>query len=169
MFNIGDQIIYSAHGICRIDDICEETVSGVTKTYYKLHPLENSQRVTISTPIDNDKVLMLDLLDKEEATELLETFSEPGIEWNDNANARQNLFSSIIAAGDRKEIAKVVNTLMRKKMEVQLEGRNLYERDHKVLNFTQSILFKELALSLDTNFEDINNQALHFIREKALH
>lgn len=168
MFTIGDHIIYSAHGICRIDDICEETISGVTKKYYKLHPLENSQRVTIRTPVDNEKVLMLNLLDKEQAAELIETFREPGVEWNDNPNARQALFNKMIDTGDRKEIAKVVNTLMRNKIELQQEGRNLYERDHKILNATQSILFKELALSLDTNFQEINNLVIKFIKEPAL-
>ncbi|MDQ6596090.1 CarD family transcriptional regulator [Bacillus salipaludis] len=42
MFNIGDLIIYSGHGICRVDDICEKTVSGITRTYYVLHPMENN-------------------------------------------------------------------------------------------------------------------------------
>ena len=31
MYNIGDLMIYSAHGICRVDDICEKTISGITK------------------------------------------------------------------------------------------------------------------------------------------
>ena len=39
MFNIGDVVIYSAHGISKIDNICEKPFSNVTKTYYELHPL----------------------------------------------------------------------------------------------------------------------------------
>ena len=39
MFNIGDVVIYSAHGISKIDNICEKTFSNVTKTYYELLPL----------------------------------------------------------------------------------------------------------------------------------
>ena len=40
MFNIGDVVMYSAHGVSKIDNICEKTYSNVTKTYYELHPLE---------------------------------------------------------------------------------------------------------------------------------
>lgn len=74
MFNIGELIIYSAHGICRIDDICEKTYFGVTKNFYILHPVVD-YRLTISTPVDNNKVVMLELLSKEEAEEILESFS----------------------------------------------------------------------------------------------
>lgn len=156
MFTIGDQIIYSAHGLCRIDDICEETILGVTKKYYKLRPTENNHHITIKTPVDNDKVLMLSLLNKEQANEIIDSFHNPALDWNDNPNARLAYFSELINTGDRREIAKVVNTLMRRKIEAKLQGRNLYERDHKILNSTQMILFKELSLSLDTTFEEIN-------------
>jgi CarD family transcriptional regulator len=58
MFDIGDVIIYSEHGLCQIDDICEKTFAGVTRTYYILHPLAQ-ENLQISTPIDNNKVVML--------------------------------------------------------------------------------------------------------------
>ncbi|SDH48694.1 transcriptional regulator, CarD family [Planococcus glaciei] len=165
MFKIGDLIIYSAHGICKIDDISEKTVSGITKKYYKLHPMENSQRVTISTPVNNDKVVMLGMLHKDQAMQLLENFNEPGLEWIDNPNARQAFFFDLLNTGDRREIAKVVNTLMRKKIEVKKLNKNLYERDHKVLNTAQAILFKELAISLETTFEEINALAAKLIND----
>jgi CarD family transcriptional regulator len=77
MFNIGDLIIYSSHGICCIDDICEKTYTGVAKNYYVLHPTENSN-LEISVPVDSDKVTMLELLNREEAEEIIESFTIPG-------------------------------------------------------------------------------------------
>ncbi|ASN06413.1 CarD family transcriptional regulator [Virgibacillus necropolis] len=168
MFTIGDLIIYSAHGICKIDDICEKTVSGVTKTYYVLHPMENNQHLTISTPVNNDKVVMLELIHKEEANEILEAFKGPGIEWNDKANMRLHLYSDIVNTGNRKEIMKVVNTLMRKKAEAELNERKLYEQDRKLLNTTQDILFKELAISLNTTYDKINEMVVRLINKNML-
>lgn len=164
MFIIGDHIIYSAHGLCRIDDIRDETVSGVTKKYYKLHPLENT-RVTISTPVDNEKVVMLKLLQKEQALEIIETFKQPGAEWDSQPNSRLKQYSQLINTGDRMQIAKVINTLMRKKFEAQLEKKTFYERDYRLLNNTQIILFQELARSLDTSFEEINKMVNDIIKE----
>ncbi|MEC1526197.1 CarD family transcriptional regulator, partial [Neobacillus niacini] len=48
MYHIGDLVIYSAHGICKINDICNKTVSGITRSYYVLHPMENKHHLTIS-------------------------------------------------------------------------------------------------------------------------
>lgn len=163
MFTIGDHIIYSAHGLCRIDDIRDETISGVTKKYYKLHPLENTL-VTISTPVDNEKVVMLKLLQKEEALEIIESFKQDGAEWETQPNSRLKQYSELINSGDRLQIAKVVNTLMRKKFDAQLEKTTLYERDYKLLNNTQIILFKELARALDTSFEEINKRINDLIK-----
>ena len=156
MFNIGDQIIYSTHGLCIIDDIKEETISGVTKKYYLLHPTENHHRITIRTPVDNDKVVMLSLMKKDAALEIIESFTNPASEWIESPNARFTHFSDILNSGNRKEVAQVVNTLMKRKIAAKLEGKNLYERDHRILNSTQSILFKELTLALNTTFEEIS-------------
>lgn len=165
MFNIGEMIIYSAHGICKIDDICEKTVSGITRTYYVLHPMENNQQLTISTPINNDKVVMLELIQKEEAAEILESFKYPGIKWNDSHSMRLSLYTDIVNTGNRHEIAKVVNTIMRKKIEAELDGRKLYEQDRKLLDTAQKILFKELAISLNTTVDEINEMVIRSIKE----
>ncbi|NEU32001.1 CarD family transcriptional regulator [bacterium LRH843] len=168
MFKIGDLVIYSWHGICKIDDICEKTISGITSTYYVLHPLESNHKLTISTPIDNDKVIMLELVQKEEAREILESFKYPGIEWNENANMRPRIFTDIVSAGDRKKIAKLVNTLMRKKIEAELREKKLYERDDKLLTSTQKTLFNELAISLNTTFDEIYERVIGFIKENSI-
>jgi CarD family transcriptional regulator len=164
MYNIGDLVIYSAHGICKINDICEKTVSGITRNYYVLHPMDNKQHLTISIPVNNDKVAILDLIQKEEAQEILESFNYPGVEWYEKANERLTIFSDILSTGDRKEIAKVINTLMRKKIEVELHEKKLYEQDRKLLITSQNILFKELALSLNCFYEDINEMVIRLIK-----
>ncbi|KAB2334409.1 CarD family transcriptional regulator [Cytobacillus depressus] len=164
MFNIGDLIIYSAHGICKIDDICEKTVAGITRPYYVLHPMENDHQLTISTPVNNDKVVMLGLMNKEEANEILESFKYPGVEWIDHANMRHTIYSEIVNTGNRKEIAKVVNTLLRKKVEYELNERKLYEQDRKLLNTVQHTLFKELAISLNLTFEEIHEMVIRLLK-----
>jgi len=165
MFNIGDLVIYSAHGICKIDDICEKTVSGMTRTYYELHPMDNNHQLKISVPVNNDKVVILELLHQEEALEILDSFKYPGIEWNDKPKIRYSLYSEIVNTGDRKEIARVINTLMRKTVELALQEKKLYEQDRKLLNTTQNLLFKELALSLNTSIEEINERAIRLIED----
>lgn len=157
MFNIGDLIIYSAQGICHIDDICEKTYLGVTRNYYILHPMGDS-KLKICTPVDNDKVTMLELVDRDEAERILESFRQPGVDWIELHDIRHQVYSKIIKSGDRMEISKLLNTLMRKKHEDEINGKKFSEKDNRLLSLIQNTLFAELAMSLHTTFEAINEK-----------
>ncbi|WP_059171685.1 CarD family transcriptional regulator [Bacillus sp. FJAT-27445] len=155
MFNIGDVIVYSVHGLSRIDDICEKTVSNVTRTYYVLRPLEQPN-LTISTPIDNDRAMMMEMVGREEAEDILQSFKKPGIKWIEDAKQRMTKYQSMVNGGNRKEIAKIVNTLIRKNFELKRKNKKLYEQDRKMLTNIQNILFKELSMSLNISAEKID-------------
>ncbi|WP_079504331.1 CarD family transcriptional regulator [Mesobacillus jeotgali] len=163
MFNIGDLVIYSAHGICKIDDICEKTVLGVTRPYYVLHPTDNNHQLTLSVPVHSDKVSLHEMVHKEDAQEILDSFKYPGIDWVDKPNVRQNLYSGIVNRGDRMEIARTINTLMRKKIEADQNEKKLYEQDRKLLNTIQSILFKELAIAFNTSVDRIEERITKYL------
>ncbi len=160
MFNIGDTIIYSSHGLCQIDGISEKTFSGVTKTYYVLHPL-NNEKLEISTPVDNKTISTL--MEKEEAKEILNLFTQPGIEWIEKGNQRTQNYSAIAKKGDRKEMSKVINTLLIKKHELENNDKKFPEQDRKLLVSIESILFSELALSLNTSTEEISEKIHHLL------
>lgn len=163
MFSIGDVIIYSEHGLCKIDDICEKTIAGVTRTYYILHPLAQ-ENLQISTPIDNKKVVMLKTMEQEEAEQLLETFKQPGIAWVEEHKKRYHQYLELIQTGDRKVIADIAITLMQKNLELKENNKRLYDQDRKLLQTIQDILFREMAMSLNTTFEAIDEQVNQFIR-----
>ncbi|PFO08389.1 CarD family transcriptional regulator [Bacillus sp. AFS076308] len=161
MFSIGDLIVYSGHGICRIDEICDKTYSGITRAYYVLHPIENSHDLTISTPVDNDKTVILKLMNKEEAEKIVDSFHSAGINWIERPQLRGQVYKDIVKTGNRMDIANVVNTLLRKKYEYKMAGKKFYEHDNKILSNIQTILFKELSIALNTSpeviFEKINS------------
>jgi CarD family transcriptional regulator len=164
MFDIGDVIIYSEHGLCQIDDICEKTIAGVTRTYYILHPLAQ-ENLQISTPIDNKKVVMLKTMERDEAEELLYSFKQPGIVWIEDHKKRYHQYLELIQSGDRKVIADIAITLMQKNLELKENNKRLYDQDRKLLLTIQNILFNEMAMSMNTTFEAIDEQVNQFIRE----
>ncbi|WP_346938470.1 CarD family transcriptional regulator [uncultured Clostridium sp.] len=164
MFNIGELIIYSAHGICRIDDICEKIICGKKRNYYELHPVDDYS-LSISVPVESDKVAMLQLVNKEEAEEILESFSQPGIEWIEANTERNQVYSNIVKTGDRKDISKIASTLMRQKRKIEVEGKKFHVQDNKLLTYIQNILFTELAFKLNTTFESINRKVTKLINE----
>lgn len=163
MIKVGDLIIYSAHGICKVDDICKKTFSGITRKYYVLHPIQDDHKLRISAPVDSDQVVMLELMNQEEAQELLLSFKDSGVNWIDNPNLRHHSYSDIVNTGDRKEIAKVVNTLMKKKFEAERNEKKLYEQDRKLLDSVQNTLFNELAISLNRPLDEITKTVTKYV------
>lgn len=165
MFNVGDVIVYGVHGLSRIDDICEKTIDNETKKYYVIHPLDQSN-LTISVPVDNDKIVMKKIMNGHEAQKLLQTFQEPGIPWIEDARVRAKQFQELVKSGNREAIAKLVNTLMRKEAEYKLQNKKMYDQDQKMLNTVQNILFKELAMSLGTTYSDISERISNMLNKQ---
>lgn len=165
MYQIGDIVIYSAHGICEIVDISEMTILGKTRKYYVLHPIENKQNLTINAPVDQSKDAIQELIDQDEAYEILESFKESGMDWQEQANVRYNTFQKIVQNGDRKEIAKVINTLMRKKIELAANEKKLHQKDEKLLQQVQNILWKELSIALGISVKEIDKMIDERIKE----
>lgn len=164
MFKKGDLVLYSAHGICKIDDICEKTISNTKKSYYSLHPM-NDGKLRISIPVDNDKITIQELLTKEEGENIIESFKFEGYEWIDIDNERCTKYNEIIKQGNRTEIAKIANTLMKKKLELESNGKKFHEKDKRILQGIQSILFSELAFILDTTLEEIEDEINGYISD----
>ncbi|WP_075618842.1 CarD family transcriptional regulator [Paenisporosarcina indica] len=166
MFNIGDVIIYSIHGLCQIDNICEKTFSDGTRTYYDLHPVGQSN-LTISIPVDNDKVVMLKLLNREEAEEILQSFRLPGTSWIEDLRLRNKKYRITVKTGNRTEIALVINTLMRKKLELSMQNMKLPDQDLTLLNTIQTLLFTEIAHALDCSIEEIIKKVNNMVSENS--
>lgn len=166
MFNVGDLVIYSTQGICKIDDICKKTYLGTTRDYYILHPLEDS-KLKICTPVDNDKVTMQEIVDRDGAEKMLESFKLPDINWIESWGMRNQEYSKIVKRGDRMEISRLLNTLMRKKQQDEAGGKKFSERDNKLLVLIQNTVFTELALSLNTTVETINEKVTGLINENV--
>lgn len=166
MLNIGDLVIYSGHGICKIDDICDQTYSGNTKTYYVLHPLENSRQLTISIPIDNHKVNMSRLIQSDQAKEILATFHLPGVDWIENNHNRIQVYNDVVKNGNRIEIAKVLNTLIRKKQQSEMNEKKFGEQDKHLLFAIQNILFNEIAISLNTTYDAIFKEVYKIVKDR---
>ncbi|RFB17207.1 CarD family transcriptional regulator [Bacillus sp. HNG] len=165
MFKVGDLVVYSSLGICKINDICDETYYGRTRKYYILHPIEDND-LTIRNPVDNDRVLMLGIINRQDAEDMLESFKRTGIAWIEKGNERTKIYHEIVMSGNRKEIAGIVNTLMCRKYEVEMADKKLGEPDRRLLLHIQNILYKELAISLDTTFEKIANEVERNIKYK---
>ena len=165
MFQIGDLVIYSGHGICQIHDIEDQTISGETRKYYVLYPLEDSHQLSIRVPVDNQKVQIYALMTKKEAIEVLEAFKESGAEWIEKNHLRNLIYNEMVSSGNRKDMVKVIKSLMLKKIELEENNAKLAAQDRKLLEQTANVLFKELAIALEMDYDEVVENVLHRVRE----
>jgi CarD family transcriptional regulator len=166
MLQKGDLIVYSAHGVCQIDDICEKSFSGEVRTYLVIHPLEDPN-LTINVPAEQQKDAALPIMSRDEAEQILQSFHRPGVRWIDNRNQRNQIYQEMIHSGDRRQIAQVVNTLMKKKDETERAGKKFGLTDQKLLTSVQKILFQELSIALQLPLEDVEQIIYGRIRRQA--
>jgi len=154
MYNVGDVVIYSSHGLCSVEDICEQTFSDITKTYYVLQPL-NDSKLTIRTPTDNAKKQLRDIINKDEAIKILHSFTSPGVEWIEQNTHRMRSHVEIIKTGDRQKQANLLNTLLRKKFEYEANEKKFPNQEEKLLHSLQEIIFSEFSVALNKPSEEI--------------
>lgn len=159
MYNVGDVVIYSTHGLCSIEDICEQTYSDITKTYYVLQPL-NDSKLTIRTPTDNAKNQLRNIIDKEEALKILHSFTSPGVEWLEQSTHRMRLHVEIIKTGDRQKQADLLNTLFRKRLEYIAIEKKFPKQEEKLLHSLQEIIFSEFSIVLNKSSDEIYDYVL---------
>ena len=169
MFKKGDLVLYSVHGICEIDDICEKTFSYEKREYYTLHPIKE-EKLTISIPVDSDKISILELLSKEEAQDVVESFKDSslGTEWITIDKERGDTYSNVVRYGKREEVIKVANTLMRTKIDLESQGKKFHEKDKKILEDIQKVLFSELAFSLEISCDEVKKAINKNVKEEKI-
>lgn len=165
MYKIGDLLIYSNYGICRVEDICKMNYINDERLCYVLRPLAKKNLI-INTPVDNERVKIHDLIDRKTAEQVLASFYEPGIKWIREARKRYREFKEHVKTGDRLVLAKVLNTLLRKNIELKEQRKKLHVQDRNLLEQIKKILFYELAMVFDTTYERIEDEINRRILEQ---
>ena len=162
MYQVGDLVVYPSQGVCRVIDHREMEIAGVVKQYYVLNPF-NDQKLEISLPVNGKKQLLHDLATAQEAEAVFKQFENPASPWIDKAPQRNQAFAEIMRRGDRDEIGQLLNTLYRKRIELESIDKKFNATDARFVENVQSNLFFEMATSLDTTTDDIYERVMKII------
>ena len=74
MFKVNDYVIYNSMGVYKIIDIRKEKdINDEETEYYIMQPVYGNN-LTIKTPVDNTKIFMREILDKDDAMSLLSLY-----------------------------------------------------------------------------------------------
>ena len=152
MFKVNDVIIYGTQGVCQIVDIEEKSVSGTTKNYFVLKPV-NDNGSTIFAPTDNEHVLkkMRKILTEEEINRLIDSIPDEKTAWISNANERKELYKAFLASGDHAALIQMIKDLYAHKKEREEAGKRLHTMDENFFKDAERILYNEFQYVLGLN------------------
>ena len=149
MFKVNDYVVYGSTGVCRIDDIVKETNShGEEIEFYILHSVcEN--HLTIKSPVKNPRVLVRELISKDELLSLIALMSEQKTVWIKSGKERNTYFKNALKSGRCEEWAKLIKTIYLEKQAKACEGKKLAKSDEDIMQAAEKKLHGELAIALN--------------------
>ncbi|MCR4802063.1 MAG: CarD family transcriptional regulator [Lachnospiraceae bacterium] len=164
MFEKGQYVNYGKHGVCVVEDITHIDIPGLdqNKLYYVLSKVYTKGN-KIYTAVDNHKVIMREILTKNEAETLIQEI--PEIEQLKVANdkSRNEKYKNAITSCDCREWVKVLKSLYNRKQDCIAKGKKVAITDERLYKEAEEHLYGELALSLGIE----KNQVEEFIISKV--
>lgn len=160
MFNINDYVVYGSNGVCKVNDIKKETgMSGIEEEYYILVPVYN-ERMTIKTPVNNPRVLMREVLTKDEVTELIKIMAKNEVIDIEDIKRRNEAFRIGLKSGDSEDLIKIINSIKLEKKEKESLGKKLNKTEEDIMVNARKQLYQEFSIALDIEFDDVREYVL---------
>ena len=146
MFEIGQQVLYGIHGVCRITAVEAMRFGKAKANYYILEPLAQPGS-KFYVPVDNAAAVakLRPLLRREELLELLHSEQVRNAPWIADENLRKLRFRELINSGDREALMGMIGALYRHKKDQLALGRKFHQSDENFLHDAQKLLHAEFA------------------------
>jgi len=163
MYQIGDQVVYGVHGVCRVVDQEERVIDRKRVTYLALEPVgQDGSRYLVPTHNAAAMSKVKQMLSKEDLTALMDSEEVRSDGWIRDENQRKQTYRELISSGDRVKLMQMVRTLYRHKAAQAAAGRKVHMCDDNFLRDAEKLLTGEVAIVMGIDAD----QAKQFIRNR---
>lgn len=163
MYQIGDKVVYGAHGVCVVADQEERLIDRKRMTYLALEPVgQNGSRYYV--PMHNAAAMakIRHMLSIEELEALLASVQVRTDCWISDENHRKQTYRELIGSGDRERLLQMVRTIYRHRNQQTAAGKKCHLCDENFLRDAEKLLMGEFAVVLNMDAE----QTKQYIRSK---
>lgn len=155
MFEVGDYIMYGLTGVCKVEDITDESFRNCNKRkYYVLNPVY-SKGTVIKTPVDNEKVTMRKIITKEQVNDLINNMKSIDNMWINDDRVRSEEFKAMLKSGDCEELIKVIRSIYFNKESKKTLGKKSHKVDEDIMKEAERLINEEFSISLNIPIEDV--------------
>lgn len=149
MYEVGSLIIYGRNGVCRVEEIKENEISGECRLFYVLKPLYQKCNITIA--VDNTKIFTRPIISRDEAHTLIDKMPDIKAEpyHNRNLNQLRDHYKNWLDSHECIRIVEMTKSLYAKRCEAECEKKKFGTVDERFLKEAEELLFGELAAALE--------------------
>lgn len=167
MFEKDQLIMCGGHGVCRVVNITGNPVDRLDKVrkYYVLEPVFEKGS-TVYTPVDNEKVIMRRIMNKEEAEELTERIGQIDTVWIQEEKSREQMYKEAIRTYDCQSLVQIIKTLYLRKQDRLKEGKKVLSSDEQYLRKAEELLYSEMSLALSIPKESVQTYIKEAVRKQ---
>jgi CarD family transcriptional regulator len=163
MYQVGDQLVYGSHGVCRIVGEEKRRVDRKTVAYLVLEPIAQ-EGTKYYVPVHNEVAMnkLHPVLTPEEMERLLRSGEIRSVGWNRDENARKQSYRELISSGDRVALMRAVCSLYRHRKEQIQAGKKVHQADENFLRDAERVLAIEIGVVMNLPY----NQALAYLQKE---
>ena len=146
VFNIGDMVVYPAHGVGRIESIEQRQVGDSKQAFFVMKILDSSMVIMIPTETCGNCGLR-NIISAQDVSKVYDILNEKGVFVGSQPwNQRYREYMEKIKTGSVYEIAAVLRDLFLLRVD-----KDLSFGERKMMDTAKSLLVKEIALAHELN------------------
>lgn len=150
MYQVGDQVVYGIHGVCRIVDQEKRVVDRKMVTYLVLEPVgQDGSRYLVPTHNEAAMGKLRPMLTPEQMQELLHSEEVRTENWIKEENLRKNTYRELITSGDRAGLLRMVYTLYNHRKSQTAAGKKVHLADDNFLRDAEKLLASEISVVME--------------------
>jgi CarD family transcriptional regulator len=157
LFAVNSCVMFGRTGVCAITDIrTGELIGKPESQYYILRPVYSAD-VAIMAPVDKQRLMIRELISKQEVISLIDAMPAQEEIWYDDDKLRNEKFTAALNSGLCKEWITLIKSLLHKSDEKVSIGKKLSQTDQNVLKDAKKLLYEEFSYSLDMPFNEVES------------
>lgn len=156
MFQVGDQVLYGIHGVCKILEMQVQTVNRKKVEYYVLEPVSQiGSRYFVPSQNQVAASKLRPILSKAEIEELLSGEASRQNCWIQDENQRKQYYKELITSGDRAALISMLRALYQHKEQQMETGKKFHISDANFMRDAEKVIYSEFSMVLDIPYDQI--------------
>lgn len=155
MYKIGEYVFHRSTGVCQVEDVREEKLTGAARLYYILRPMGDGGKSIIYIPVESSQKTIRPLISKTEVDDSIHRAFGEETKWIDNNNLRKSVFSEILKSDDVARQISLIVCLYKRKEKVHAAGKKFSVLDERILADAERKLEQEFSCVLGVSGKEV--------------